>query len=649
MKKILLCISWLPVVLVMNAQSPEFKWAKSLGGNGSADEAYFITVDALGNVYTTGRFQTGDFDPGPGTYSLTAPSIPYGTTDVFVSKLDSSGNFVWAKNVGGNANDRGLCIKVDSSGNVYTTGIFSLTADFDPGVGTFSLSSAGGYDMFLSKLDASGNFVWAKRIGATGYDAGNRIVLDASGNILMIGLFQGTVDFDPGAGVFNLTSTANYPGFISKFDPQGNFVWAKSYNGNSGPGTIELDAPGNIFTTGSFTGTVDFDLGPGVFNLTAAGLYDTFISKMDAAGNFIWAKSMGDSLQEYCYGMALDHSGNIYTTGTFQGTTDLDPGPGVHAITSAGGWDLYISKLDMAGNFIWGKSIGGFPNEWSHGIAADSAGNVFITGYFHDTLDFDPGAGLFNLSSAGNFDIFILKLDASGNFAWAGGFGSANFDTGNAITLDKKNNIYTTGYFTSSCDFDPGAGVFNLSSNGYIDAFILKLGPCPPPAPPLDLTPLTNKLICENGTTTLSVSATGTISWFSGPTSMLVLNNGPAFITPPLAAGTYIYYAEAHTCTNSAPRTAVTFTVDACTGGENFSLTHSMLKIYPNPNNGLFGIMLNTRSTILVSNVFGKVILSIEYIDGNHNIDLRDQSNGIYFIKVVVDDMIITTQKIIKH
>src|ERR1035437_9575750 len=132
-------------------------------------------------------------------------------------------NFLWAKSMGGTGNDIGYSIALDASGNVYTTGYFYGTVDFDPGAGTFNLTSAGNYALFISKLDASGNFVWAKQIGGTSSGAlGQFISLDASGNIYTTGCFFGTVDFDPGAGTSNLTSSSTNDIFVSKLDASGN-------------------------------------------------------------------------------------------------------------------------------------------------------------------------------------------------------------------------------------------------------------------------------------------------------------------------------------------------------------------------------------------------------------------------------------------
>lgn len=452
------------------SSAQNLQWAKAMGGQGT-DQGRVIQVDGAGNVYTTGRFQgIVDFDPGSGVFNLTSA----GNYDIFISKLDAVGNFVWAKAMGGTSNDYGLSIIFDGAANVYTTGHFEGTSDFDPGMGTFNLSSAGINDIFISKLDASGNFLWAKRVGDTSDDYGYSITLDGVGNVYTTGAFAGTVDFDPGSGVFNLISAGGSGIFISKLDGSGNFVWAKAIGGSYGQ-AIAMDGLGNVYTTGRFQGTGDFDPGVGVFNLTAVGVSDVFISKLNASGNFVWARGFGGTSWDFGTSIALDGTGNVYTTGSFQDTVDFDPGSGISNLSSAGSFDIFISKLDTAGNYIWTRRMGGTGTEFVQSIANDGAGNVYITGDFEGTSDFDSGSGIFNLISSGLNNIFISKLDVSGNFVWAGRMGGTGINSGNSLVLDGSGNIYTTGYFTGTSDFDPGTSVFNLSSGGGNDIFIMKL------------------------------------------------------------------------------------------------------------------------------------------------------------------------------
>ena len=473
MKKKILFIFFVLVVLISNAQSPVFQWAKNMGGS-SSDIGRFLAVDSLGNVYTTGSFQgVADFDPSAGTFNLTSNGI----TDIFISKLDASGNFVWAKNIGGSLIDVGYSITIDSFGNVYTTGSFSGTADFDPNAGTFDLTSIGGSDIFISKLDSSGNFVWAKNMGGTADENANSIAIDLAGNVYTTGVFMGTADFDPNAGIINLTSLGGSDIFISKLDVTGNFVFAKNMGGASYDYafSITLDSSRNIYTTGSFVGTVDFDPNIGTSNLISVGGDDIFISKLDTSGNFVWAKNIGETASESGVSIGVDIIGNAYITGWFQGTADFDPNAGVVNLSSVGSLDLFVLKLDALGNFIWAKNMGGSSPEDGSSIAIDLLGNVYVTGSFNGTVDFDPGVGIYNLIPAGSADVFILKLDSLGNFVWAKNFGiTSPSGFRSFIFVDASYNIYTAGSFQGPADFDFGSGTFNLTASGN-DIFVHKM------------------------------------------------------------------------------------------------------------------------------------------------------------------------------
>jgi len=352
----------------------------------------------------------------------------------FYSAYADDALYGWAKSIGGTGTDVGQSTAVDSSGNVYTVGYFNGTVDFDPGVGTANLTSGGGNDGFISKLDSSGNYVWAKKIGGSSGDVIYSIVFDSSGNIYTTGYFGGTVDFDPGAGTANLSSiSGSADAFISKLDSNGDYVWAKSIGGSSSDYgyDINVDSSGNIYTTGFFSGTADFDPGAGTANLTSGGSDDMFMSRLDSACNDGWGKRNVSSYGDRIYSNILDSSGNIYTTGYFGGTADFDPGAGTANLTSGGSISSFISKLDSSGNYVWAKIIsgsGGGVSLYGYGIALDSSNNIYTTGFFSGTADFDPGAGTANLTSAGSWDIFISKLDFLGNFVWAKRIGWSGSD-----------------------------------------------------------------------------------------------------------------------------------------------------------------------------------------------------------------------------
>lgn len=454
-----------------NAQ--DLAWARQLGGP-DYQGAYAIAVDRWGNAHTTGPFyDTVDFDPGPGTYSLTSF---YGVDD-FVSKLDSSGDFVWARQFGGRTSGWGYDVAVDDAGNVYTTGFFRGTTDFDPGSGVYNLTALGAWDAFVSKLDSAGNFVWAKQFGGGDLTWGAALAVDSAGNVYTTGEFEGTADFDPGPGTFFLTAGGVDGAFVSKLDSAGGFVWAKAMGGpgDACGGGVAVDSEGNVYVNGIFSGNADLDPGPGTYPFAAAGGWDVFVSKLDASGDLVWTKAMGGLGDDTPYGIKLDGENNVYSIGYFSDTADFDPGPGVYHLTSAGGRDVFVGKLDPCGAFVWARSMGGSGDDAAYDIALDAAGSVYTTGYFQGIADFNPGPGAYELTSSGGIDGFVSKLDAAGNFVWVGKLGGTGDELGMGIAVDVVGTVYLAGEFAGTTDFDPGPGTYNLSSiAGDYDAFVWK-------------------------------------------------------------------------------------------------------------------------------------------------------------------------------
>ncbi len=381
--------------------------------------------------------------------------------------------FKWAKNIIGDV------IRHDGAGNVYITGSFSGSADFDPGPATYTLSSAGSTDIFLMKVDMDGNFIWAKQMGAAGGDEGMDLAIDASGNILLASYFSSTVNYNPGGTAISLSSSGSSDVAISKYDASGTALWAKKVGG---PNTdiingISTDASGNVYSTGYFMDLADFDPSAATYTLaTSAGINDAFILKLDASGNFVWAKDLGGTANTLPKSIALDASGNIYTTGEFTGTADFNPGTAVSNLssTTATFKDCYISRLDASGNFVWAKQVGGTDQDLGYCIRTDNSSNIYVSGIYIGTADFDPGTATYTMTTSATSNGFILKLDAGGNFVWAKQTqGSGNGIT-TAIQVDASANIYGVGRFSGTVDFDPAASTATMTSYGSSDAFVMK-------------------------------------------------------------------------------------------------------------------------------------------------------------------------------
>lgn len=268
-------------------------------------------------------------------------------------------------------------------------------------------------NFIFNSLAQNPSFEWAKSMGAISYDYSYDVAVDDSGNVYTTGYFQGTVDFDPGSGVYNLTSSGRGI-FIAKLDVLGNFVWAKSITGTGhcSASSIALgpSGSGSVYFTGSFIETADF---AGAFNLTSIGENtDIFICKLDSLGSFVWAKSMGGSSYQYGFSIKLDLLGNIYTTGYFRGVCDFNPDPSeIFNLTSIENDDIFISKLDNAGNFVWAKQIGGAGDDYGLSLTLNASGELLITGaYFSPAITFDMTTLTNSFSGGYTCDMFIANL-----------------------------------------------------------------------------------------------------------------------------------------------------------------------------------------------------------------------------------------------
>ena len=298
----------------------------------------------------------------------------------------------WAKQAGGTYWDEGCDIAIDSSGNSYVTGFFKETASF----GSTNLTSSGQDDIFVAKLDSSGNWLWTKQAGGTNYDGGYSIAIDSSGNSYVTGYFRGTASF----GNTTLTSSGQDDIFVAKLDSNGNWLWAKKAGGTNndeGHG-IATDSSGNSYVTGYFYGTASF----GSTTLTSSGDIDIFVAKLDSSGNWLWVKQAGGASTDHGNSITIDSSGNSYVTGYFYSVTASF---GTTTLTSNGESDIFVAKLDSSGNWLWAKKAGGAYYDYGYSIATDSSGNCYLSGSFSGTASF----GGINLTSSGGEDIFVAK------------------------------------------------------------------------------------------------------------------------------------------------------------------------------------------------------------------------------------------------
>ena len=427
-------------------------WSGSFGDEPS-DVGNGVAADSSG-VYATGYIGgTTDFGGGP----LTS----HGSTDVFMAKLDTAGNFAWHSRGGDDGERSPDEVATDAAGNVFVVGDFAGEVDLGGGV----LRSAGPRwaDVFVVKYDQDGNHIWSKSFGDEDGDHARAMTLDSSGNLFVAGSFRGTLDF--GGGDLTNTDDIFSDMFLAKFDGDGNHLWSKSFGSGDGsehPNGLAVDSAGNVIVVGFFSDS--FDFGGGL--LTSTSAFDAFVAKFDPDGNHIWSNRYGEgSGHDYANGVVVDGSDNIAVAGSFWDSIDFGGG----VLNSVEREDAYLTKLDSAGNHVWSRSFGGSGDQEAEDAALDSSDNLVISGRFEQNIDLGGG----QLASAGSFDIFLAKFDTDGNHVWSQAFGGAEFAIAADVTVDSLGNSVLTGNFRGTADF--GGGV--LTSAGDSDAVLAKYDP----------------------------------------------------------------------------------------------------------------------------------------------------------------------------
>ncbi len=358
----------------------------------------------------------------------------------------------WSRCFGDGDSQRAAAIAVDASGNVIIAGYFYGTADFGGG----ALASAGDYDIFVAKFGSDGAHLWSRCFGDGNVQRAQAIAVDAAGNIIVAGYFGGSVDFGGG----ELASSGSADIFVAKFLPDGTHSWSRCFGDVDGQAAfaVAVDPWANIFVSGDFEGAVDFGGGA----LTSAGYRDIFVAKLDADGNHLWSRSSGDSDDQLATAVAVDALGSVYIAGSFSGAADF----GGDALSSAGGYDIFVAKFAFDGAHVWSRSFGDGDDQYAKAVAVDASGSALVTGYFSGAADFGGGA----LSSAGSYDIYIAKFGSDGAYLWSRCFGDRDSQFADDIAVDASSNIIITGSIWGTINF--GGGV--LTSRGGEDVFIAK-------------------------------------------------------------------------------------------------------------------------------------------------------------------------------
>ena len=342
------------------------------------------------------------------------------------------------------------------------------------------------------------NYTSAFAAGPPTGQAGNAAIeasaLDAAGDSVVVGSFTGSINFNsnPAGAPTTLTSNSGFRSvFVAKYDPSGTLLWAHMF-GNSGGDDdafgVAVDAAGNVYTTGQFTGSINFnpDAGGTPLTLTASQREDVFVLKLTSSGALGWAQqAVSTNFAEATgFSIAVDSAQNVFVTGAFGLNVGNTATFGSTTLTSGGATDSFVARLDVNGNWIWAKDFhgnasGGTSISNRSGIAVDAWDNVYTTGNFTGTVDFDPGTGVVSRTSQGASDGFVSKLDANGNFNWVNTFGSTGSDQGNKVAVDSAGlAVYVYGQYSGTVDFNAGysGGPQTLTSTGAVGLFVAQFG-----------------------------------------------------------------------------------------------------------------------------------------------------------------------------
>ncbi len=447
----------IPILILQSTVFAQtFEWAHKTGTSVIATGAA-VATDEHGNSYVTGTF----FGQGTfGDFTLKAQG-----RDIYLAKYDRDGKVLWAKGIGGRADDFGNAVAVDKDGNCYLTGSFAFTMH----LGTDSLVSHGQHDMFIAKYSSKGDLLWCKSAGGYYEDHVMSISLDNAGNSYLAGYFKDTMWYGSGKMITG-KGMSSFNIFLAKYDAKGNVLWTKPITGanyatqNEGL-AIATDAGGTIYVSGYYQSEANFE----TKKFTTRGTNALFVAKYNTEGKEIWVKSSEGTLASVIgKGIALDKKGNSYIAGTFTSTASFDS----ISITSKnlGYPEMFLAKYNAAGNIQWVRSSSGFGTKAPYDVAVDAEGNPYVFGTFKDTAIF----GHIILSGVGDEHIFLIKYNSKGEAEWAKQIGRHGAVLGKALSIDKQGNLYLTGNFSDTVEF--GKAHLKAMPNSQ-DAFFTKLSP----------------------------------------------------------------------------------------------------------------------------------------------------------------------------
>lgn len=478
-----------------SATAPRYGISGTVLESGNPVAGVAINGAALGVVYTDqdGFYTFPDLTPGT-AYTLRTERAGYlflpdsitgsvsgdVTHDFLMKPENSMMRYVWGVGGEGSGSSNLQSIAVSPDESVMANGDYSGFVDFDIGTGSvdYHLSSPLGFsDGFGSILTPTGTYQATDTIRIN-QSSGDAYVLaatsDNAGNKYHGGLISRNAIFNPNGTANLVTLSGSQSGFFSRYNADGSYAWTKVLEGDySTIISMEFSTTGELYISGSFDGTVDFDPGAGVDNLSSGGSWNAFVSRYAADGSYLETVILQSANSVVFYSMALDQDNNVYLGGWYEGTVDFDPGPGVDSRTSdPNANDMFFSKYSYDLRHQWTHAYGGPDYEIVSSIATYSDTTVCIGGYYYDTVDFDPEAGVDTITSAGDQDIFLSCFGSDGSYRWTRSIGGVDYDESEAIAIGSNQLLYIAGSFSQTANFSTPGSPLEKTSAGGSDIFI---------------------------------------------------------------------------------------------------------------------------------------------------------------------------------
>jgi hypothetical protein len=481
---------------------PVLAYSTFFGGS-STDFGRAVAVDAHGNVYVAGYTGSADLPVTPGAYGTVFRG---GTIDGFLAKYDASGALIYTTYLGGSGFDTIAGLAVDGLGNAYVTGS-TQSVDFPVTSGAYSTSSCGGSDAFVTALNAQGNaLLYSTYLGGTSLDQGTAIAVNANGEAFVAGTTD-SADFPVTPHSYRTSYSGGYDVFVTHLNAAGTALVYSTYLGGSNFDEalgLALDGAGNAYVTGGTIST-DFPVTVGAAQSSNSGLYDAFVTALDASGRgALYSTYLGGSGLDISAAIAADASGNVYITG-YSFSPDYPVTPGAFQGKLAGLANAMVTKLSFSGAIVYSTFLGGSGQDVGRAIAVSPAGVVTIAGETFST-DFPVSANAFQSTSPSGDAALVATLSANGGALVYGSYlGGSSHQSAAGVALDVAGNLYITGD-TQSPDF-PVAHAAQPSLGGLTDTFVVKFSVQNPP-PQLSL--LTPDTALKNaGPTFLAATGSG--------------------------------------------------------------------------------------------------------------------------------------------